>query len=212
MQTNAGGWLIGVAHGSLGRVEPKLERVRWWLDFQARFRDDADGFLLSLLEPGVGYDVAPGTRAWMGYGWVHVAAPGADSDTDQHWIWQQVTWGRRLGPIVLGLRPRFEERFSDRGDDVAGRFRQFVRITWPLPSTSRFYLTLFDEVLVNLNDADWGPRAGFDENRMFAGVGWRFDVGAKVSLELGYMNQYVQGSSSTQTMNHLAVMNFILID
>ena len=45
-----------------------------------------------------------------------------------------------------------------------------------------------NELFVHLNDVDGGPRAGFDQNRLFVGVGLRASDGTRV--ELGPMLTY----------------------
>ncbi len=42
---------------------------------------------------------------------------------------------------------------------------------------------------MNLNTVDWGPVAGLDQNRVFVGVGYKFDPVFRT--EIGYMNQYI---------------------
>lgn len=67
---NGGGWLMGFGQGSLERLSPKLERVRWWLDAQVRFRDDSDGFDQSLIRPGLGVALTDRVVFWAGYAWI----------------------------------------------------------------------------------------------------------------------------------------------
>jgi Protein of unknown function (DUF2490) len=47
-------------------------------------------------------------------------------------------------------------------------------------------------VFVNLYDSDWWPRLqshlGFDQNRAFVGLGYRFSP--EIKTEVGYMNQH----------------------
>ncbi|MGR9053359.1 MAG: DUF2490 domain-containing protein, partial [Gammaproteobacteria bacterium] len=59
------------------------------------------------------------------------------------------------------------------------------------------------EAFINANTVDWGPVGGFDQNRAFAGFGWQPDRRSPVSLELGYLNQYIHRQGRDDIMNHM---------
>ena len=60
------------------------------------------------------------------------------------------------------------------------------------------------EPFVDLRDTDWGGESGLGQNRVFIGVGWR--MSDKLTLESGYMNQYVWRDAAEDRVNHLAVL------
>ncbi len=62
-----------------------------------------------------------------------------------------------------------------------------LKLSYPL--TYKWSLIGSDELFVNLNTVDWGPVAGFDQNRVFVGFGYTFD--STFRTEIGYMNQYI---------------------
>ena len=74
-------------------------------------------------------------------------------------------------------------------EDLAWRFRQLVRGQLPLTEGQGTQLVLWSEAFYNLNQADWGPREGFDRWRNFVGIAVPVTKG--VTLEPGYLNQAV---------------------
>ena len=62
----------------------------------------------------------------------------------------------------------------------------------------------YDEAFVNLNGAAGGPPQGFDQNRLFVGVGWQQD---STLFELGYLNNFVVRSAPRpELMRHALVL------
>ena len=84
----------------------------------------------------------------------------------------------------LTARSRLEERFvpdhigtsSNPGDPspanstMAARYRQLIKASIPLSFAPGFSYIIQDEAFVSLNDTDWVPRRGFDQNRFFTGL------------------------------------------
>ena len=87
------------------------------------------------------------------------------------------------GDLIMGNRVRIEERWGDSLDGVLVRARYRLRCAHPL-GTSPAYRIASNEVFVNLNDKRAGPVRGFEQNRLFGGVG--LHVGSHVRVELGY--------------------------
>ena len=75
--------------------------------------------------------------------------------------------------------------------DTAHRLRQMLRVTRPFASNPAVSLVMWDEVMFNFNDTDWGARSGFDQNRLFLGASWQVN---RAKIEVGYINQYINAS------------------
>ncbi len=75
-----------------------------------------------------------------------------------------------------------------------------LRVTAPSGISPRLLLVAYDEYFLNLNDTDYGAERGFDQNRAFVGVNWALNN--QMKLEVGYLNQYVNGQR-TDAMNHV---------
>ncbi len=206
-----GFWTAVFSQGDL-EFEPGTEtRWRWWFDGHARFQDDADGFNVSIVRPGIGYKLTDTATVWAGYGWIRTDPISDTPDFDEHRIWQQITWSTKAEDTTFGFRSRFEQRFVETGDDVGWRFRQLVSARQPLAGSDRFTLVAWDEVFIHLNDTDFGTRTGFNQNRAFLGVGWVWNPETpKSRVEIGYLNQFIDSSSGSNRMNHLLSVNFFL--
>ena len=200
---------------ALGITNPKLANFRWWMEGQGRFGDDASRFSQAIIRPGIGYQVHRTTSLWVGYAWAPTTMPFARTAFDEHRIWQQALWTERykIGSFnpTVALRTRFEERWAPdwKGNDTAYRFRQLARVLIPLPQAPAYGLVLANEIFVHLNNADWGPETGFDQNRAFAGAAYTFNKNART--EIGYMNQTLNRINNPHNlMDHILSANLFL--
>ena len=66
---------------------------------------------------------------------------------------------------------------------------------------------MWDEVFVNLKSTDWGTVQGFDQNRGFVGIGYRFNP--NILTEIAYMNQFIQ-TAKDDRMNHILSLTVFL--
>lgn len=201
---DGGLWTAWFSQGDVAACDGPL---KWWFDGQLRFLDDADGFHQSLLRPGVGWSLSESLTLWGGYGWIHTS-PVAGNDFDEHRIWQQLTWSESGDLWTFALRPRLEQRFVETGDDVGWRFRQLFRVQRQLPSRPGLSLVMWDEVFYGLDGTDWGAASGFDQNRAFAGLGWKHQPDSRLRTEIGYLNQTIDSPRRADRVHHILSVNF----
>jgi hypothetical protein len=201
---DSGTWLAMFARGDVCHADDC--RLKWWFDGHARFFDDAGGFGQSILRPGLGYALSDAATVWAGYGWIRTS-PLANPEFDEHRTWQQITWSKDFDRARLGLRSRLEQRFLETGADTGWRFRQLVSLRCPL-SCSRFSFVAWDEVFIHLNDTDWGATSGFDQNRLFLGLGFKCESSSPYRVEVGYLNQFVDRNATDDLSNHIVAINF----
>ena len=178
------------------------ERGDWqyWFDGHMRFKDDASQLGVSIFRPGIGYRMNEDLTLWLGVARVTIDTNEQTIEEDR--LWQQATYSLAnfMGGNVVA-RTRLEQRFRrDEGDDTGHRIRQFVR--WSMPLTDRWSLVVWDELFIALNDADWGQRRGFDQNRLY--VGPAYQLSNQWRVEMGYMNNYINppGNSAQAQVNH----------
>ncbi len=173
---------------------------RWYVELQGRHRDGVADFDQLLVRPAVGYDVTSRSSLWAGYGYTPSYPPGSDVLTESR-AWQQYLWaGPGLGS-ALQWRSRIEQRAIEENDRLAWRFRQFWRLTRPLhPGLGGLTFVAWDEVFVHLNDTT-RTASGFDQNRLFAGLGVGPWAGAR--LEVGYVNQSIRVAGGADRRNHI---------
>ena len=106
----------------------------------------------------------------------------------------------------LSGRTRREQRFRDSDGDTGLRLRQFFRWARKLPN-SDFSLVLWNETFVGLNDADWGQRQGFGQNRAFLGFAWHAD--SKLRAEVGYLSNIIDTPGGDLDNHNLSLTLFM---
>jgi hypothetical protein len=206
---SSGIWFAGTAQGSLEILSPRLRNYRWWFDTQARQWSGGGTSDQVTIRTGLGYSIMDNTAVWLGYAW-NTTSPKGKNRSNENRIWQQLTWSRQFRPVRVSSRTRLEQRFLEIGDDTGWRFRQYLKLSYPLPFETRFSLVGYDEVFINMNRTDWGADRGFSQNRAFLGFGWSFDPNRRMSAEMGYLNQYVHKSSGDDEMSHILAINLFL--
>ena len=201
-------WGSAIATGSLESFNPGLKNFKYWAEFQARFGDDSSRLSQVMVRPGIGYQINKNSSAWLGYGWIPTDEPFTKTPFNERRLWQQFLWKDQYSFGSFSSRTRFEQRWAPRvGDDTAFRLRQMLKVSSPLSNAPAYSLVASDEYFLNLNDTDWAPKSGFDQNRLFLGIGYNFDKQTKT--EIGYMNQYINRSNNPVNLNdHILSINF----
>src|SRR6185503_1703357 len=206
-------WENVTARGNFGFLDPEkpdLQRWRWWGEIQMRYRDSGQELNQMLIRPGIGYALTDRSTVFVGYAHVTNYPPVGELIMENR-IWQQYQWS---GPTPLGAfttRSRLEERWQDNGSDTGLRFRELLKFNWPFSFHPALSFIMANEVFVNLNSTDWGTptaKQGLDQNRGFAGFGYRFTP--IILMELGYMNQYINAATTITAPNARDRMNNIL--
>lgn len=135
----------------------------------------------------IGYRFDEHHTVHLGWAYQYSRPPLAAEPTNENRAWEQYTFATPTPAGNLQLRSRLEERTVNIGAGTGVRFRQLAKLAYPL--TPRWSLIGWDELFINANTVDWGPVAGFDQNRVFVGFGYQFD--ATFRTEIGYLNQYI---------------------
>ena len=201
-----GVWTALFAQGDLAINSDDDGPFRWWFDGHARFLEDADGFAQSIVRPGLGYAISDQATLWAGYGWIRTS-PITGADIDESRIWQQITWSKSVDPLRFAFRSRLEQRFLEIGDETGWRFRQLVRVQHSMPAVPHLSLVAWDELFIHLNDTDWGAANGFDQNRVFVGLGWKCDPESSWRTEIGYLHQFIDRSTGADRSHHILSVN-----
>ena len=160
------------------------DRFSFNLLSQVRFSDDVSEYDETVLKPAAHFVVAPGFKLTLGY---HFA--NKKDSPDEHRVWEQVAFGRSFADLDLGLRGRLEQRFINHLGGTIVRNRYRLKAVHPLWDT-RWYAVGTEEVFVNFNGLGAGPVSGFEQNRLFGGVGLR--LGQRVRVESGYLWRHAE--------------------
>lgn len=207
---DAGSWLQIVGEGSLGVIDPKLQKGRVWLEGQSRFDDDWNHWYQGMVRVAAGYSLSDRATIWAGYTWLPTQNVG------KAYVAQQDVWPafRYVLPTDIGtfmFRTMVESNFlPGNGDNVRVRPRQMIRFMHPLEFEPRLSLIAWDEFFIRINSTQSGGRAGFDQNRAFAGLGWTFNKNFRA--EAGYLNQYLDDATHTNNTMHHLIMGSLFIN
>lgn len=188
-------WLNINAAGKL-----PAENWHWYAELQPRWRQEGSHLDQVLIRPAVFYALNENTSLWLGY--AHVTThPDGKKSFEENRVWQQVLHNfEPIGSVSIQSRTRLEQRFIQNSDETGHKIRQMIRLTMPSAISPKLRWVAYDEYFINLNDTDYGARRGFDQNRAFLGANWAFDSDFK--LEIGYLNQYVNGRN-IDSSNHV---------
>lgn len=93
------------------------------------------------------------------------------------------------------------------------RFRYLFRTQIPLKQyTSSFkkgpYFTAQDELFLNVHHKENANGQVFDQNRLFAGFGYRFSP--KLDIEGGYQNRQITARGGARFMDHISQITTFL--
>jgi len=166
--------------------------------------DDMSRLERTVLRPSLGYQVNGWLRARFGYDAHFIESP---ADRIEHRIWQQLSTKWTLNALSLTTRTRVEERLIENTDEAAVRLRLKAGVSHPIADGS-WYATASNEYFVGLNDVDGGPRSGFDQNRLYFGVG--HNVSDNVTAEVGYQLQYIDRASAENISVHQLMLTLKL--
>lgn len=210
-QTQFSGWL-----GSFNTIKTS-PKTSIHLDVQFRSTDDIKQLQTSLFRTGLNYHLNKRVILTAGYAYIRnkKVVGNQFGYTPEHRLWEQAIVNHKLKPVLVSHRFRLEQRFISRsviegnqiedGPRYANRFRYFIRNILPLKKQETFtkgvFAALQNEVFLNFGDKSDVNGKTFDQNRLYLAGGYR--LSAKADLELGYMNQYVNGRGSQFTNNHI---------
>lgn len=113
---------------------------------------------------------------------------------------------------TLQHRLRLEQRYIPRhhaeggelvhdGHRYAGRLRYFARGIVPLSGSTGWFVAVQNEIFFNVANTSVVNGKFFDQNRAYLAAGYRLN--RQFDMELGYMNQYISGTGSNSTNNHI---------
>lgn len=173
-----------------------------WLDVHDRRRSDST---LVIVRPAIGYAFSASLFAHLGYAYIPTIVDDGPNSTEQR-IWQQVLGNHTFSDAMKAQgRLRFEQRWGP-GDGIGYRLRFMGRWQYQPSAELPLQLVIIDELFVGLNDTDWSAKQGFDQNRLFAGVGTDTKIKG-LRVEVGYMNVYLHAQDR---FDNVVAANLIL--
>lgn len=228
-------FLLTIAQETFSQVKEFETREQTWLAYlnQARFTTKSglwadlhyrlnDKFLkeaaLAIGRFGYTYYLSDQTRLTAGYAYVtnFSLVPGI-ADVPEHRPWQQIQWFEKKSWYALMQYIRLEERYRRKiadgvltdGYHFNFRVRYNVSMTIPLkgsrvtPKTP--FMFLGDELHINFGKSIVNNY--FDQNRLYAGVGYQFT--AHLNAQVGYNYVFQQLPAGNRYVNTNAIRLFI---
>jgi hypothetical protein len=194
-------WQAFIAEGNIS------DNVRWYAEAQARWKDDVQTFDQGFFRPALNLALSKNSTLWLGY--LYADTKTSNGHTYEDRWWQQFQYVSKYNDITWISRSRVEQRNLDNDDKTLHRFRQQVRLSWPINNQIDVSYLVWDEAFWNLNDSNWAGDSGFNQNRLFTGIMWKYTKASR--LEIGYLNQYVNGTNGAPNqMNHV-ISSFVFI-
>jgi hypothetical protein len=177
---------------SLLTANISLDSEKKWLLYleeQVRVGHDFNNLERTLTRPAIGYNYDKNLTFYLGYAWTptYINTSYDDDFRDEHRIWQQILYKHTYIGLDWQHRLRQEQRFIDDASSAANRTRYLLRASYKFTDSDTYGLTAYNELFVNLNTVERGPRAGFDRDRFFVGPFFQVD---NARYELGYLGEF----------------------
>lgn len=153
---------------------------------QLRYYENGKNFNQLLLRTGLNYHINPDAIATLGYG--HITTDGTFEENPQevnskeHRIFEQFILKNTVGKFKFEHRYRLEQRFIKFADRNDTQHRARYRLQVTLPLSAVFFLNLYDEIFLNLQDSVYG------QNRLYGAFGAH--IFKNTSVQVGYLKNH----------------------
>lgn len=186
-----------------------------WLDVQYRLTENFVGRPFQFLfRPAATYFIKDNLRLNVGYTFVsHYPGEGLNTTRFEHRPWQQIWWNQKYPGLTTLQWLRFEQRFNEKvisdvkQDGFNYNFRVRYNFSFFVPlkgnemKAKTPFATVGNELFLNFGDRI--VYNTFDQNRLFAGIGYQFT--SHLNAQVGYLNVYQQESSGSNYVSSHAV-------
>lgn len=164
---------------------PITEKIQTRFQISPRLVDNVTDFSQFVLHSLLGYKFNDHFSFYQGHAWNTLYIPRF---TREQRIYQEAIVSHKVDKLNFDHRFRFEERFLQGFDTFSLRGRYRLKGTYPLDKNEKWSLVLFDELFINFSSSSNGPQAGFDQNRIYAGINRKFNE--NINADLGYQLQH----------------------
>lgn len=181
------------------------DKVLGYGEIQPRLMNDWNELNSVLYRAAIGYSVTDKWSVWGGYGLVHWNYP-------THYVenrpYLQSTYNFSYAKLTVSNRTRFEGRRLEDRPKTGLRLRHLLRNMYLLNEANKVYFVLWDELFYNFNTIPGVNHEGFDQNRVFTGIGHKFGDKLQHLFEGGYLNQYVVKYEKANGSNHALAFQY----
>ena len=193
--------------GNFGKLDPDYSKFRYEMTFQYRFADNASTSYQRLYRGALGYDITENHSLWIGGDYLntHNLVP---EEVNLSGFWQQYMYTNKYHKFKYLFRTRFEELYTINNELMIYRIRLMFRGMHPITNNEKWNVIGFNEFFQNLNGNGVIENSTLIQNRAFAGIGYKFND--TLSLETGYMNQYIHNSQGFDFLNNIVLTSLVL--
>ncbi len=167
------------------------EKLSIHSEAQFRFYETTQNFNQLLLRTGLNYHINPDAIVTLGYGYISTDGTfeefPEEINSKENRIFQQLILKNKVGEFRFEHRYRLEQRFIDFGETTDTQHRARYRLQVTLPLTDTFFVNVYDEVFLNLQDQVFG------QNRLYMALG--VHITDNSSLQLGYLKNHFNSSN-----------------
>jgi len=178
-----------------------------WLDVQYRLSDNfVERPFQFLFRPAATYFINNNLRFNVGYAFIaHFPAEGLSTTRPEHRSWQQIWWNQKYSGFTTLQWLRFEQRFNRKvvndvlQDDYNFTYRLRYNLSFSIPLKGKEivaktpFVSIANELFLNFGrNVVYNT---FDQNRLYAGLGYQFT--SHLNGQIGYMNVYQQEASGS---------------
>jgi hypothetical protein len=172
------------------------------MQIEGRFQRDISKFSELVLKPAVNYHFNDVWGLSAGYKFIEKYEGPNEQDP-----WQELIYTRHHGELVTKLQLRLEERLIGGIDGILPRVRLLGHLAHPI-GDSPYYLTGWGAVRFNLDDKGEGPVSGFEQLRLYAGIGR--SLNDHVQVEFGYLWRYEEKRVRESLTDHALHLQFVI--
>jgi len=173
------------------------------MQMENRLRDDASEVDKQIFKPGGYYAFTDTLKLGVGYKYVKKK----DSKDEQD-PWQELFFNPApIGNWDWAHQFRWEQRTGGGLDGVVHRLRYLLHVTHPLGDSGKYYFAAQEAVRFNAASNDTGPVDGFEQSRLYFGVGRK--MSKKWKVEVGYLWNYQREREGANLSNHVLRLQFL---
>jgi len=167
------------------------EKLSIHSEAQFRFYETTNNFNQLLLRTGLNYHINTDAIVTLGYGFISTDGTfeefPEEINSKENRIFQQLILKNKVGEFRFEHRYRLEQRFIDFGETTDTQHRARYRLQVTLPLTNTFFVNVYDEVFLNLQDQVFG------QNRLYAALG--IHITENSSVQIGYLKNHFNSAN-----------------
>jgi len=172
--------------------------------FENRLRDDASEVDKQVYKPGGYYQFTDTLQLGVGYKFVKKKGSKDEQDPWQELFYRPIPSGK----FVWTNQFRLEQRTGGGVDGVVSRLRYLLHVSHPLGNSGRYYWAAQEAVRFNAASKDSGPVDGFEQSRLYFGIGRK--MSKKLKVEVGYLWNYQRFREGPNHSNHVLRLQFLI--